>query len=345
MGVLLEAEAIGVVSLQCARGEIKLVFFLLVRAVVERDINFQLCESAWNFGTYQIFFVLVWVFPLVIRSHGVLSLTKVSRSMSKLFLILVSHFVCMCFEFSKLIQINRCLDHRHRSCRYRVQVLDHFPFLQTLSKQIKTLDHLLSIRQRKIGYRHIHIARFKRQPSYQRPILLYRWSRLNQLIALNLHAMCLVRWKLCLTSLSLWLEDILAHSLQLRQHIDPLLLGDVQPLLYSVDLIIYVIIKLLVESVLYVLVEIVINMMILSWNNLLTLHHWLLLVHLLHIHELVLRCHVLRGVYRRHVEVLVRHWGHVHHVTKAWELWHVVELRRHVLNAVSKAVVWHLAER
>jgi len=59
MGVLLEAEAIGVVSLQCARGEIKLVFFLLVRAVVERDINFQLCESAWNFGTYQIFFVLV----------------------------------------------------------------------------------------------------------------------------------------------------------------------------------------------------------------------------------------------------------------------------------------------
>jgi len=176
--------------------------------------------------------------------------------------------------------------------------------------------------------------------------LLYRWSRLNQLIALNLHAMWLVRRKLRLTFLSLWLEDILAHSLQLRQHIHPLLLGDVQPLLYPVDLIIYIIIKLLVESVLYVLVEIVINMMILS------LHHWLLLlVHLRHIHELVLRCHVLRGVYRRHVEVLIRHRGHVHHVTKAWELWHVVELRRHVLNAVSKAVassmrmVWHLAER
>jgi hypothetical protein len=36
-----------------------LVFFLLVRAVIESDIDFQLRESAWNFGTYQIFFVLV----------------------------------------------------------------------------------------------------------------------------------------------------------------------------------------------------------------------------------------------------------------------------------------------
>jgi hypothetical protein len=59
MGVLLKAEAIGVVSLQCAGGEIKLVFFLLVCTVIKRDINFQLCQSAWNFGTYQIFFVLV----------------------------------------------------------------------------------------------------------------------------------------------------------------------------------------------------------------------------------------------------------------------------------------------
>jgi hypothetical protein len=59
VGVLLKAEAIGVVSLQCGGGEIELVFFLLVCAVVERDIDFQLCESAWNFGTYQIFFVLV----------------------------------------------------------------------------------------------------------------------------------------------------------------------------------------------------------------------------------------------------------------------------------------------
>lgn len=163
--------------------------------------------------------------------------------------------------------------------------------------------------------------------------------------------MWLTWWKLCRASISLWLEHILTHGLQLSKDIDPLLLGDVEPLLYSVDLVIYVVVKLLVESVFNILVQIVVDVVVL------TLHHRLLLVHLIHVQELVvltqvLRCHILmcvwcvRGIYRRHIEVLVLHRRHVHHVAKAWDvLRHVIELRWHILNAVSKVIVRYLTER
>ena len=86
-----------------------------------------------------------------------------------------------------------------------------------------------------------------------------------------------IRRKLPLTFITLWLKHILTHCLQLSKDVDPLLLCKVQLLLYPIDLIIYIIIKLLIEPILYVLVQIYINVVI--WS----LHHWLLLGHLVHV--------------------------------------------------------------
>lgn len=52
MGVLLEAEAVGGVSLQGAAGIVEVVLFLLVCAVIKRYINFQFGQYCWDFGMY-----------------------------------------------------------------------------------------------------------------------------------------------------------------------------------------------------------------------------------------------------------------------------------------------------
>ena len=81
----------------------------------------------------------------------------------------------------------------------------------------------------------------------------------------------------------LWLEHRLTHCLQLVQDIIPLLSRQIQLLLYLVNLIVYIVVKLLVEFVLNVLGEVVVEVLL-----------WILRLLLIkHIQKLVILCKIL----------------------------------------------------
>ena len=116
-----------------------------------------------------------------------------------------------------------------------------------VSELVKTVNHLLPVRDEQVHDRHIHIARLKGKACHQRSELHDFWRLLNDFFFTRVAFDDL----LCL-------EDLLTHLLQLVQHVVPLLLGNVDPLLYTVHLVVDVVVKLLIEFVLNRLLEVVI---------------------------------------------------------------------------------------
>ena len=109
MSVLLEAKAVGGVSLQSAAGIVEVVVFLCVSTIIKRYVNLQLGQNWRYFRMCKPLFVLIGVFPCNTGSHSVLRLSKVRRSMSKLAL-------ASQFRFFELVQVYICFNNRYGRC-------------------------------------------------------------------------------------------------------------------------------------------------------------------------------------------------------------------------------------